>query len=140
MNKPALKAMLIRHEGLRLTNYKDSLGFNTIGYGRCTDTQGISEKEADFMLENDIDAVILACTVNFTWFQGLDDSRQAVIADMVYNMGLDHFKAFKRMISAIEAKNYEDAANEMLCSIWASQVKSRAVELAEMMKNGDTVH
>ena len=49
---------LKRHEGLKLHAYQDHLGYWTIGYGRLIDKErggGISETEAETLLENDID-------------------------------------------------------------------------------------
>jgi lysozyme len=55
-----LALTLQRHEGLRLRlrAYRDTVGKLTIGYGRNLDDRGISEDEAGFMLDNDIDLVV----------------------------------------------------------------------------------
>lgn len=42
--------MLIRHEGLRLKPYKDSVGKLTIGVGRNLDDKGITKEEAMHLL------------------------------------------------------------------------------------------
>lgn len=49
-----LKDMLIRHEGLKLKPYRDTVGKLTIGAGRNLNDLGISEREAMFLLDNDI--------------------------------------------------------------------------------------
>uniref|UniRef100_UPI00398051FD glycoside hydrolase family protein n=1 Tax=Salmonella sp. s60093 TaxID=3159721 RepID=UPI00398051FD len=45
---------LRRDEGLRLKPYRESVGVLTIGYGRNLEANGITEREAGFLLRNDI--------------------------------------------------------------------------------------
>lgn len=131
-----LKDLLMKHEGLRLRAYKCTAGKTTVGYGRNLDDKGITQEEAEFLLDNDIKAVISSCRETFVWFIFLDNVRQAVVADMVFNLGLGRFLGFKNTIAAIRDKEWDKAAEGMLNSLWAKQVGNRAVELAEMMKTG----
>lgn len=131
-----IAALLVKHEGLKLKMYYDTLGHPTIGIGRALDVKGISEEEAMFLLNNDIKEVTTQCQKNFKWFDGLCDARKDVILSMVFNIGLGGFLEFKHMILALEVGNYELAATEMTSSHWASQVGQRSVELAEMMLTG----
>lgn len=140
MNRESLKSLIIRHEGLSLVPYKDSVGKLTIGVGRCLETQGITPIEANYLLDNDLNRVVSECRSSFAWFDGLCDSRQNVIASLVFNLGLNGFKGFVKLIAAVERKDFYDAANEMLLSKWAGQVGERAVELSSMMRDGDTIH
>ena len=55
---------------------------------------------------------------------------------MVFNLGLSRFRRFRKTIAAIKAGDWEQAAREMLASLWARQVGRRAQELAEMMRRG----
>lgn len=127
--------MLIRHEGLRLKPYKDSVGKLTIGVGRNLDDVGISEAEAMFLLDHDIDAA-RAEAQKFVWFSKLDNVRQDVIVSMVFNLGMTRLLGFKNTLKAVEAGNWEAAAKGMLDSKWAKQVGKRADELAQMMVTG----
>lgn len=129
-----LDALLIRHEGLRLKPYRCPSGKLTIGVGRNLEDVGISTSEAMFLLESDI----YTCTkeaLKFSWFSNLSDVRRDVVISMIFNIGYSGFLKFKKMIEAIEAKNYEKAADEMLASEWALQVGKRSYELSEMMRN-----
>src|SRR5574337_984144 len=120
--------LLKKHEGLRLKPYKDTVGKLTIGYGRNLDDKGITLEEAEYLLANDIAAVTLACRETFSWFSFLSQNRQAVIIDMVFNMGISRFLGFKKMIQAIRDKDFDTAASEMLGSVWSKQVGHRAEE------------
>lgn len=131
---PTLKDMLVKHEGIKLKVYADSEGVLTIGCGRNLEDVGVTRDEAMLMLDNDIKRVLYDCWHEFVWFADLTEDRQNVVASMVFNLGLEGFKKFKRMIAAIEKEDWTEAACQMIDSTWAAQVKTRAVELAVMMK------
>lgn len=131
-----LKELLIKHEGIKSKVYVDTEGILTVGVGRNLEDVGVSHDEAMVMLDNDIKRVLYACWHEFPWFADLNEDRQNVVANMVFNLGLEGFKKFKKMIAAIQRDDYVEAACQMVDSRWAAQVKSRAVELAVMMKGG----
>lgn len=131
-----LKAQLRRHEGERLKPYKDTTGHLTIGVGRNLDDVGISEDESEYLLENDVRRVEGELTRSVPCFSSLEDSRQRVLANMTFNLGVAKLLQFKKMLSAVEARNFDKAADEMLDSTWARQVGDRAVELAKQMREG----
>jgi lysozyme len=55
---------------------------------------------------------------------------------MVYNLGFAGFCKFNDVTAAMERRDYAAASRAMLDSRWAEQVGNRAVELAELIKNG----
>lgn len=133
-----LLAMIKRHEGFRRFPYKDTLGVLTIGYGFNLDSwmaYGISIEEANALLETKIEQAELEADLLPGW-DDCNDARRAVLIDMVYNMGLKGIRGFRKMLSAVEARDYQTAAAEMLDSKWARQVQTRATELADMMRSG----
>lgn len=136
MNRGLLLEQLRRHEGLKLKAYRDSVGKLTVGYGRNLDDRGITEEEAGFMLDNDIDAVV-ADLERMPLYLGLDPVRQVVLANMAFNMGLPTLLTFSRMLGALADQDWQRAADEMLDSKWARQVGSRADELSELMRLGE---
>lgn len=131
-----LETLLIRHEGMRLRCYLCPSGKISIGVGRNLEDLGITEAEAFELLRNDIRRVEAEAKKGLPWFDELDWVRKNVILSMIFNLGMKRFLEFRQMFAAIQAKDYEKAASEMLNSKWASQVGKRAVELAEMMKSG----
>ena len=132
-----LVEMIKKHEGLRLKPYRDPEGILTIGYGRNLEDKGISEKEAEILLQNDIKRAEADLKQVIPEIRKINIERFNVLVDMIFNLGINRFKKFKKMIKAIKTKNYEKAAEEMLNSKWAGQVKGRALELAEIMKKGE---
>lgn len=140
MDRDRLRSLLLKHEGLCLKPYTDSAGKLSIGCGRNLTDVGLTEQEALYLLDNDMARSVTYCREAFQWFNGLCDARQNVVASMVFNLGAHGFSEFKKLIAAIDGKNYDEAANQMLSSHWASQVGKRAVELADMMRMGDPLH
>jgi len=128
---------LIKHEGMRLKPYVDTVGKTTIGVGRNIDDNGISEAEAMMMLEHDIADCESEAMRTWTWFPLLGEVRQNVLLNMVFNMGMPRVLGFRNMLHAIELQDYTKASADMLDSKWARQVGGRARELAAQMKSGE---
>ena len=137
MNKAKLAEQLKKHEGLRLKPYTDTVGKLTLGIGRNLEDKGITEQEALFMLNNDVDYFYGQLNKKLTWFKSLDDARQNVLVNMAFNLGVSGLLSFKNSLSLIKAGHYTAAASAMLDSKWAKQVGYRAKELAEQMRTGE---
>jgi lysozyme len=156
--KAHLLEELVKHEGLRLQVYQDTLGIDTIGVGRNLKDRGISKEEldeldiptidhvyeygiteADAMLlaENDVQIVEEELLRAHPCVEDLDAVRQLVLVDMAFNMGVPRLCKFKKMWNAIHENKFDAASKEMLDSRWANQVKSRSVKLANAMHNGE---
>ena len=149
---------LIAHEGLKLQVYQDTLGIDTIGIGRNLEDRGITQEELDdldiptiehvyeygiteadavYLAENDVQIVEEELVRAHPCVDSLDAVRQLIVIDMAFNMGVPRLCKFKNMWAAIHNEDYPTAAKEMLDSRWASQVKGRATKLANAMHNGE---
>jgi lysozyme len=150
MNKVKLKRQLEVHEGKRLDAYTCPGGCLTIGVGRnleanpATDELGreinqvgvkITEEEAHLLLDHDIDRFTSEVRSNIPQFESLSEPRQHVLIDMAFNLGTEGLLDFGRMLGAMHRGDFATAADEMLDSTWAKQVKSRAARLASMMRD-----
>ena len=133
-----LAEFIARHEcragkpDLRM--YLDSLDIETIGYGHNLRDKPITKAAADQIFRDDLTDIQLEVTHAFPWYTDLTQPRQWVILDMTFNLGLAGLKKFVKFLQAVELGNYDTAADEMLDSLWAKQVKDRALELAGMMR------
>ena len=137
MNTEALaRGLLQSDEGLRLKPYHCTAGKLTIGYGRNLEDRGITEAEAEYLLENDVSEIYEDLAEIYDFFTHLSPMRKAVLIDMAYNLGLGGLNKFQNMIKAIDDGDYSTAASEMLDSRWASQVGDRAERLAKLMRTG----
>ena len=149
---------LIAHEGLRLQVYQDTLGIDTIGIGRNLEDRGITQEELDWMdipnikavyeygiseadamylAQNDVQIVEEELLRAHPCVEDLDAVRQLVLVDMAFNMGVPRLCKFVKMWNAIHEQKYATASKEMLDSRWANQVKSRAIKLSNAMYNGE---
>ena len=136
MNRVQLIEELKRDEGVVLTLYKCSAGKNTIGVGRNVDDRGITEDESDYLLGNDIDLCVDELEDNFTWYKNLSDARQRVLVNMCFNLGLTRLLGFKKFLAALEAEDWDRAAEEMLDSKLAVQVGPRSTRLRDLLLEG----
>lgn len=128
------RELIVRHEGLKLKLYRDSLGLWTIGVGRLLDPimGGISHDEAMLMLDNDISKFYDECE-KYPWFTGLSEARKAACLDLMFNLGPTRFAGFKKFIAAMAAKDYATAGKELESSKWFNQVKSRGPEIIALI-------
>lgn len=138
MDVVKLTKELERDEGLRLKPYRDTVGKLTIGIGRNLDDVGVSQVEAEFMLANDIEAVMGELDANLPWWRTLDEVRQRVLANLCFNLGIVKLLKFKQTLNFIQAAQYDAAATAMSQSLWHRQVGDRAVRLEKMMRDGGT--
>lgn len=128
---------LIEEEGMKLKPYRCPAGKLTIGVGRNLEDKGLSNEEALFLLQNDIIEAVKELKKAFLFFDSLNETRQIVLIDMCFNLGINGLKKFKKMIKALENKDFSLASKEMLSSCWAKQVGARARSLALLMETGE---
>jgi lysozyme len=137
VNYDDLKKSLILHEGLKLKPYQCTAGKTTIGCGRNLDDVGISTSEAMVMLDNDIGRAVAELNRTKPGWKDHDDTRQNVLVELVFNLGMPRLLGFKKMWAALDRKDYAAAADEMMNSKWAVQVKGRAKTLSDKMRQGN---
>lgn len=118
-------------EGFSGTVYKDTLGFDTVGYGTKLP---LSEQEALLILEYRLKAKIKELEQKEPFLNKLPLEKQEILAEMAYQMGVSGVLKFKKMWVALKRFDYKEASKQMLDSTWAVQTPNRAKKLAEMMR------
>jgi lysozyme len=145
-----LKQMLERHEGRKNKPYKDIKGLTTIGVGHNVDGKGlpkdikdwldmhgwISEEMIDRLLNADIADAQKDCRALYPDFDNFSQARQDALTDFVYNVGKGTAMAFIRTNKAINSGDWKSASEGLLKSLYAKQVKGRAIEIAKMLEDG----
>lgn len=127
MTPDKIKAMLVRHEGLVCHVYDDSLGYKTIGVGRCLDKNGITEDEAMYLLANDIKRTTEDLDKNYgAWITFPPEARMVCI-DLVFNLGITGFMKFKKTRQLMELGMWLEASEELLDSKYHIQLPSRSL-------------
>lgn len=121
-------------EGYRKNLYKCSEDKLTIGYGFNVEA-GVSRRVAEAILREQvaekkdelIDAGVFVRIHNTT--------AQDVLTNMAFQMGVRGLLKFKNCLRALEAEDYNKAADEMLDSRWAKQTPNRAEKLSDIIRS-----
>lgn len=140
MNYSRLTTSFRKHEGFRATAYTCPAGKLTIGIGRCIDISvagaGITQDEAEYLLRQDINRFTAMTRGLIVTFDSLDEVRQETLVELCFNMGPANLGKFTRMLAAIDVKDWDTAAAELLDSRYAAQVGQRAITLADQLRTG----
>lgn len=148
-----LRKYLAVAEGVRLKPYWDCcgrdlrqgcskgggahLGKLTVGIGRNIEDVGITHLEAYHLLDNDIDRAIAQVVGRFAWIEEHDPVRQAVLVELMFNMGPETLKQFVNTLAAFKRKDYVAAAEGLKKSRWYQQVQpSRSARIISMLLTG----
>ena len=117
--------------------YNDSLGKSTIGYGHLiisteNFTNGISESEADTILDVDIGTARiqynkLGLVLPQDW--------QDFMIIMIFQLGLSGTMKFKKMIQALRDANYPEAIKQAKDSLWYRQTPNRVNAMIAQLTN-----
>lgn len=131
--------LLRGEEGEVLSEYKDHLGYSTIGIGRLIDKRkggGITKEESAYLLANDIARFSKDLDDKLPWWKSLDEARRGVLLAMAFQMGMTALLGFKNTLEAIRTGQYDKAADGMLQSMWAKQTPERAKRASDQMRTG----
>jgi lysozyme len=132
-------------EGVRYVPYADTKGIPTTGVGHnlqaCPLPTGwsypLTDAQVDQLLMQDLANVYGDLNRDLPWWTDLNDARQRVVCNMMFNLGSNKLLGFKNTLAAMRQGRYDDAAAGMLNSAWATQVGARAQRLAQMMRTGE---
>lgn len=126
-----------KHEGLRLEVYKDTEGFDTIGYGHKLKPgedylrAGITKEQAEALFAKDFEYHYSAAK-RIPSFDNHPKPIQDALVDMTYNMGPGWYKTWPGTMSLLEKRDYKGVANSIITSRYAKQVKGRAMVNAKV--------
>ena len=147
MNLDNLILALKTDEGFKPVVYDDSTGFSvaagdtivgspTIGYGWNCAANPMTEAQASDRLRYDAIRATQAASALIPSWLSIDDVRQNVLSNMCFNMGPAGLAKFRRMLSAIDSKDWTAAAAEGRGSAWFRQVGKRAQRLMDELETG----
>ncbi len=143
-----LKNRIRAFEDEKLESYLDSKNIWTIGVGHNltrdnlfkkfgwdggASTLTITKKQSDDLLSEDLGNCIKELKNNIKFFDDLAFAKQVVLIDMCFHMGLPKLLEFKKMLRAMEEKDFEKAAKELLDSDYARGFKNRSRANKELM-------
>ena len=145
MDLEKLRVELEEDEGCKYEIYLDHLGYPTFGIGHLVTkddeehgeevgTEVSAERVAE-VFEQDIEVTLDECQRLYEDFDDLPDEVQLIIANMMFNMGRPRLSQFKGMKAGVDARDWNQAADEMVDSRWYKQVTNRADRLVTRMRN-----
>lgn len=118
--------------------YTCPAGKLTIGVGLNLEANPLCDRAVSVQLDHDIEkATEGAKRVYGDRWDKLDEVRQEVLIQMVFQMGAAGVGAFKNTLASIRAGDYAGASAQMLRSKWARQTPKRAQRLAKAMREGN---
>jgi lysozyme len=126
---------LIRDEGKRYEMYIDSVGVPTIGIGHNLNDP-ISDASINQILQDDLISVEIDLQEYLPWLVSLDDVRYGAMINLCFNMGIKRLLEFKLMLLALQINDFNEAANQLLNSVYANEVGDRAKRLAQQFITG----
>jgi lysozyme len=139
-----IKEDLIRHEGCVLEIYLDSEHLPTFGIGHLvieSDIESswpvgtpVTKDRVDEVFEADFNTAYSDACAVFLNLESNPDNVIRVCVNMAFNLGRNRLSKFKRMIEAVNAGFYNQAADEMVDSKWYGQTGRRSKELVELMR------
>jgi lysozyme len=144
MNIEQLREQLEVDEGCVYEIYNDHLGYPTFGIGHLVKEsdpeQGqslgtaVSSERVAEAFESDIQSVLRDCNILYSDFDDLPEEAQQVIANMMFNLGRPRLSKFAGMKRGVDARDWNQAADEMVDSNWYRQVTNRADRLVERIR------
>lgn len=131
-----LREQIKAAEGLRLDLYRDAKGYWTIGYGHCVERKPISQRAADVILDDDVNDATRDVLGALPWTSTLAPARQDVLAEIAYWAGIGGLLGFHKMLAALEAGDYAEAAYQIVESDLTEVDRPRATRLSQTMREG----
>lgn len=142
---------LTYHEGFRSKPYKCTTNRLTQGIGRNIQDNPLNsfEKshiknlncwtlaEAEFILTYDINRCEVLLNNMVRCYDSLDEERKYALLDMCYQMDIKGLLKFKKMLKALENKDFKKAKEECLNSSYAKQTPARAKRIAHLIETGE---
>lgn len=138
-----------REEGFRALPYKDTLGFNTVGYGfklplskaeqeislelGFNEIYPMSQIVADAILKHRLDLTKETLKKQLIWIVDKPPQIRDILTEMAYQLGVNGLVKFKKTLKLIEQNRYKEASKEMLNSLWAKQTPNRAKRLSRRL-------
>ncbi len=145
MDIEKLREQLKIDEGCVYEIYNDHLGYATFGIGHLvieSDPENgqeigtpVSESRVIEAFEQDVQTVLSDCAILYPDFDELPEEVQQIVANMMFNLGRPRLTAFRGMKAGVDARDWNESADQMVDSRWYRQVGARAERLVERMRN-----
>ena len=120
-----------------LKSATDGYTYRDIAVARKVLPNSLTEDDIHLLLTNDLKNVVKEATGIFNNWDTIDEPRREVILDLLFNLGLTHFRKFKKFIAAVQVSDWKVAARELLLSVAAHQNPTRYIRNIRVLETGD---
>jgi len=143
MSDEDIKAMIIKHEGVRNKPYKDSLGLWTVGVGHLIGdgkslpdswNREFSQEEVMKMFDEDY-THHKSAAMNIPGFDKVDGRGQGALTDLTFNMGPNWISKWPKLKKQLSEGDTQGAASNLQESKWYGQVGNRAPTIVSLLKD-----
>lgn len=141
---------IVKHEGFEPKPYIDPLAKQRIPadefaiiekhWASLVPTFGhgltyITEEESQQIVKNRVQKIQHSLKTRIPGYFNFPHQVRDVLIEMSFQMGVDGVLKFKKTIAALQSDDFDTAADEMLDSRWAKQTPSRAIYLADIVRD-----
>ena len=144
MDIEQLRKELVADEGCKYETYLCSENVVTGGIGHMITEWDdekytevgveISEEQVKAWFDKDIETVLSDCELLYDDFDHLPEDAQLIIANMMFNLGYPRLKKFVKMKAAVDQRDWNEAANQVIDSNYYRQLPNRAGRLVKRMR------
>ena len=139
-----LKREIMVDEGCKHSIYKCTAGKLTFGIGHMVkdydpefgkpEGTPVMPIRVDDAFKEDIRITLQDCRSVFLLFDTFPSEVQKIIANMMFQLGVNRFRRFVKFIDAIDQQDWSLAGDEMRDSLWNKQTHARSERLIARMK------
>jgi len=133
-----LKNHITRYEGYSLHSYYDKFGNLSIGIGHKINKNEklfyITPFYINILFENDLNIAIKAANNELIDFNLHPEIIKIIIIALIFNIGQNGFHQFYEFRMAINKHDYNMAANALSKSLWAKELRDRAIDYEKILK------
>jgi lysozyme len=135
MNIDLLRDNLKVDEGYRTKAYKCSEGHLTIGVGWNLDVRGLPPEIIEQLLTLSIEDTKAGLNRSLTWWGALPETAQRGLCNLTFCVGVGGVLKFTKMLAALKSGDFEEAAVQVMDSLFAKQTGARARRIAELFRD-----
>ena len=96
----------------------------------------ITKDQVFYLLKHDIERTKETLDRKLPWWRNLNEDRQYVMIDLVFNLGINSLLGFKKFLKYTSTGFYKQAAHVLMDSKYARQVPARAERNRHAIETG----
>ena len=97
----------------------------------------LTDADIHLLLTDDLKNTVSEAKSIFKNWDTIDEPRREAILDLLFNLGVTHFKTFVKFIAAVQSDKWDEASRELLLSVAARQNPTRYLHLYHVVQTGD---